>query len=176
MQPYFTLCVGAAASGTVYDDMSLLSRVVIDMTHVPAVRIGVFVGKPMLIILLGVGVDSYEAFWPDGAYATWYKNGVFNTHVYEITDEPNDLANHSLFFWTAVALRLPLFRLGGGRRGLGPLDAPLVHCLGWGGLGLALTFLLLTLGGLLLTLGLGGLGLAEACPDIPLVHFGGLEC
>ena len=45
-----------------------------------------------------------------------------------------------------------------------------------GGLGLALTFLLLTLGGLLLTLGLGGLGLAEACPDIPLVHFGGLEC
>ena len=39
MQPYFTLCVGAAASGTVYDDMSLLSRVVIDMTRVPAVRI-----------------------------------------------------------------------------------------------------------------------------------------
>ena len=59
-------------------------------------------------------------------------------------------------------------RLGGGNA--------LVHCLGWGGLGLALTFLLLTLVGLLLTLGLGGLGLAEACPDIPLVHFGGLEC
>ena len=73
MQPYFTFCVGAAASGTVYDDMSLLSRVVIDMTHVPAVRVGVFVGKPMLIILLGVGVDSYEAFWPEGAWASKYK-------------------------------------------------------------------------------------------------------
>ena len=146
MQPYFTLCVGAAASGTVYDDMSLLSRVVIDMTHVPAVRIGVFVGKPMLIILLGVGVDSYEAFWPLGTTATWYDRGVFNTHWYDITAEPHDLANHNLFFWIAVALRLPLFRLEGGRRGLGPLGAPLVHCLGWGGLGLALTFLLLTLG------------------------------
>ena len=103
MQPYFTLCVGAAASGTVYDDMSLLSRVVIDMTHVPAVRVGVFVGKPMLIILLGVGVDSYEAFWPEGAWATWYVDDLFNTHTYEITDERDDLANHSLFFWTAVA-------------------------------------------------------------------------
>ena len=116
MQPYFTLCVGAAASGTVYDDMSLLSRVVIDMTHVPAVRIGVFVGKPMLIILLGVGVDSYEAFWPEGTYAKWYLDSVFKTHTYEITDERDDLANHSLFFWTAVALRLPLLRLGEGTR------------------------------------------------------------
>ena len=83
--------------------MSLLSRVVIDMTHVPAVRVGVFVGKPMLIILLGVGVDSYEAFWPEGAFATWYNNDLFKTHTYEITDERDDLANHSLFFWTAVA-------------------------------------------------------------------------
>ena len=104
MQPYFTLCVGAAASGTVYDDMSLLSRVVIDMTHVPAVRVGVFVGKPMLIILHGVGVDSYEAFWPDGAWATWYMQDVFDNHVYEITEEGSDLANHALLFWTAVAL------------------------------------------------------------------------
>ena len=115
MQPYFTLCVGAAASGTVYDDMGLLSRVVIDMTRVPAVRIGVFVGKPMLIILLGVGVDSYEAFWPDGAWATWYTQDVFDNHVYEITEEGCDLANHALLFWTAVAL----IRWGGrGRRGL----------------------------------------------------------
>ena len=105
MQPYFTFCVGAAASGTVYDDMSLLSRVVIDMTHVPAVRVGVFVGKPMLIILLGVGVDSYQAFWPEGAWATWFVEDVFDTHIYEITDERDDLANHSLFFWTAVALK-----------------------------------------------------------------------
>ena len=79
------------------------SRVVIGMTHVPAVRVGVFVGKPMVISLLGVGVDPYEAFWPDGAWATWYVDGVFNTHTYEITGEHNDLANHSLFFWTAVA-------------------------------------------------------------------------
>ena len=99
-----TLC-WAAASGTVYDDMSLLSRVVIDMTHVLAVRVGVFVGKPMLIILLGVGVDSYEAFWPEGAWATWFVEDVFDTHIYEITDERDDLAKHSLFFWTAVALK-----------------------------------------------------------------------
>ena len=118
----------------------------------------------MLIILLGVGVDSYEAFWPEGVYATWFKNDVFYTHAYEITDELNDLANHSLFFWTAVALRLPLFRLGGGRRGLGPLDAPLVHCLGWGGLGLALTFLLLTLGGIVVNFGVGWL---RACRGLP---------
>ena len=84
--------------------MSLLSRVVIDMTHVPAVRVGVFVGKPMLIILHGVGVDSYEAFWPEGAWGMWYDVVVFNTHVYEITEEKCDLANHALFFWTAVAL------------------------------------------------------------------------
>ena len=128
MQPYFTLCVGAAASGTVYDDMSLLSRVVIDMTHVPAVRVGVFVGKPMLIILLGVGVDSYEAFWPDGAWATWFVEDVFDTHIYEITDERDDLANHSLFFWTAVAL----IRLGGGRRGLGLALTRLLFIV-WGG-------------------------------------------
>ena len=141
--------------------MSLLSRVVIDMTHVPAVRVGVFVGKPMLIILHGVGVGSYKAFWPDGAWATWSMQDVFDNHVYEITEEGSDLANHALLFWTAVAL----IRWGGrGRMGLRAcLDTPLVHCLGWGGLGLALTFLLLTLGGLLLTLGLGGLGLAEAC-------------
>ena len=63
----------------------------------------VVVGKPMLIILLGVGVDSYEAFWPEGAWATWFTDDVFTTHAYEITDEPCDLANHSLFFWTAVA-------------------------------------------------------------------------
>ena len=88
MQPYFTLCVGAAASGTVYDDMSLLPRVVIVMAHASAVRVGVFVGKPMLIIFLGAGVDSYEAFWPEGAWAMWYDVVVFNTHVYEITDEP----------------------------------------------------------------------------------------
>ena len=128
MQPYFTLCVGAAASGTVYDDMSLLSRVVIDMTHVPAVRVGVFVGKPMLIILLGVGVDSYEAFWPDGAWATWFAKDVLNTHIYEITDERDDLAKHSLFFWTAVAL----IRLGGGRRGLGLALTRLLFIV-WGG-------------------------------------------
>ena len=147
MQPYFTLCVGAAASGTVYDDMSLLSRVVIDMTHVPAVRVGVFVGKPMLIILHGVGVDSYEAFWPDGAWAQWWNNDVFDTHYYEHADEAHDLVDHSLLFWTAAAFCLPLIRFGG-------WSAPLVHCLRWGG-GLVLTFLLLTLGGLL-TLGLGG--------------------
>ena len=51
MQPYFTLCVGAAASGTVYDDMSLLSRVVIDMTHVPAVRVGVFFETGPTVVL-----------------------------------------------------------------------------------------------------------------------------
>ena len=58
----------------------------------------------MLIILLGVGVDSYEAFWPEGSYATWWSWSVFDNHTYEITEEGQDLANHSLFFWTAVAL------------------------------------------------------------------------
>jgi hypothetical protein len=105
-----------------------LSRVVIDMTHVPAVRVGVFVGKPMLIILLGVGVDSYEAFWPEGAWATWFVGDVLNTHIYEITDERDDLANHSLFFWTAVAE----IRLGGGRRGLGLALTRLLFIV-WGG-------------------------------------------
>ena len=109
----------------------------------------------MLIILLGVGVDSYEAFWPDGAWAQWWNNDVFDTHYYEHADEAHELVDHSLLFWTAAAFCLPLIRFGG-------WSAPLVHCLRWGG-GLALTSLLLTLGGLLLTLGLGGLGLAEAC-------------
>ena len=115
----------------------------------------VVVGKPMLIILLGVGVDSYEAFWPDGAWAQWWNNDVFDTHYYEHADEAHELVDHSLLFWTAAAFCLPLIRFG-------DWSAPLVHCLRWGG-GLVLTFLLLTLGGLLLTLGLGGLGLAEAC-------------
>ena len=44
-----------------------------------------------------------EAFWPEGAWATWHGKDVFDTHHYEITDEVHDLANHSLFFWTAVA-------------------------------------------------------------------------
>ena len=86
MQPYFrleTLCWG-----------------------VGAVRLKILCGG-RVIILLGVGVDSYEAFWPEGARATWFEYYLFSTHTYEITDERDDLANHSLFFWTAVALRLP---------------------------------------------------------------------
>ena len=69
--------------------------------------------------MLGVGVDSYQAFWPEGAEAAWFDRGVMMSHVYEITEENGDLANHALFFWTA---RLP--------------SAPLVHC--WGGLALGL--------------------------------------
>ena len=55
-----------------------------------------------------VRAPSYEAFWPEGSSGTWYNQDVYDTHWYEITDEPGDLANHSLLFWTAVALRLPL--------------------------------------------------------------------
>ena len=101
-----------------------------------------------------VGVDSYEAFWPEGAWATWFVDDVFNTHTYEITDEKDDLANRSLFFWTAVALRLPVIRLGGGTCSLfgvrwlrACLDIPLAH-----------------IGGIVVNFGVGWL---RACRGLP---------
>ena len=72
-----------------------------------------------------------EAFWPEGAWATWYLSDVFDTHTYEITDEKDDLRNHRLLFWTAVALKL--FAGGGrGRRGLGRALTRLLFIV-WGG-------------------------------------------
>lgn len=61
----------------------------------------------MLIMFLFFVADAYEAFWPDGAWGTWFLEEVFNNHVFENTEEPHDLSNHTLFFWTVAALRLP---------------------------------------------------------------------
>ena len=111
--------------------------------------------------MLGVGVDSYVALWPEGAWATWSVDDVFNTHIYEITDERDDLANHTLFFWTAVAL----IRLGGGRMGLRAcLGAPLVHCLGVGWLRACLDIPLAHIGGIVVNFGVGWL---RACRGLP---------
>ena len=136
--------------------------------YLPTSWCPVVVGKPMLIILLGVGVDSYEAFWPDGAWAQWWNNDVFDTHYYENTDEAHDLADHSLLFWTAAAFCLPLIRFWGLERAScslfevgwwACLDIPLAH-----------------IGGIVVNFGVGWLRACRGLPDIPLVYFGGLEC